>query len=78
MKKSIRCPSCNQHILQKSTEGPMKLRLKGKLEADHQGLHAQCFWCGNGVTLPLEVAFQKAAPAPGERFILKTVTSEDA
>lgn len=79
MKKSIRCPSCNQHVLQKSsTDAPMKLRLKGRLSADSEGLHAQCFWCSNPVTLPLEVGFQKASPAPGERFVLRTGTSDDS
>lgn len=77
--RSIRCPNCNQHVLQKSAEG-IRFRLKGQIRSDDEGLHAKCYWCNTSVTLPVDVALSQPAPAPGERFILqkgKKGTSKD-
>jgi hypothetical protein len=56
-------------LIQKSASGGLDLRIKGKVTVDDSGLHAQCFWCGDPVTLPLEL--KKGAPVvPAERLVI--------
>lgn len=50
--KSIRCPECKNHLLQKSG-GTEQLRVQGALTFTAQGLKAQCYWCKESVTLSL-------------------------
>lgn len=69
--RSIRCPSCNQHVLQKSEGGKVRLRLKGALVSDSDGLHGSCRWCGTKVTLPLVVQSKALAAGSSEKLILR-------
>lgn len=73
VRQSIRCPKCSQHVLQKSSDGGIRFRLKGKITSDDKGLHANCYWCGTAVTLPLDVALRPAS-SPGSRLLLKAAT----
>ncbi len=66
----MKCPHtpCKGSIIQKSDSGGLKLRIKGQVTVDDSGLHAQCYWCGEEVTLPLEL--KKSAPIAFERFLI--------
>jgi hypothetical protein len=60
----VRCPKCKNMLLQKSDRGT-RVRTKGPLTFSQDGAcRAQCYWCGEAVTVPLEL--RKAA----ERFVL--------
>jgi hypothetical protein len=60
---------CKGSLIQKSASGGLDLRIKGKVTVDDAGLHAQCFWCGDAVTLPLEL--KKGVPVvQAERLII--------
>lgn len=50
----MRCPKCKESVIQlKKSE--MQLRIKGAVILNDAGLHSKCYWCGEGVTLPIEV-----------------------
>lgn len=71
VQKSIRCPKCNGHVLQKSESGA-RFRIKGTIRSDADGLHANCRWCSAPVTLPLDIVMKSHAPAKAiERFVLR-------
>lgn len=67
-----RCPHCSESVLQKSEEGT-RLRLKGVMVSNIDGLHAKCYWCGGDVT----VRPPFLAPCVRERLLLAE-TSENA
>ena len=75
MSESMRCPhkGCKGHVMQKSRAGGVKLRLKGHINVDEQGLHASCYWCGGSVTLPIEL--QKAVVK--DRFFIGSHPEEE-
>ena len=51
----MRCPKCENMILQKS-EGDTKMRTKGLITFSKSGrCVAQCYWCGNKVYVPVEL-----------------------
>lgn len=60
---------CKGSLIQKSENGALQLRIKGKVTVDSSGLHANCFWCSEPVTLPLEL--KKSVPTV-ERFFIPT------
>lgn len=62
----MRCPKCKNKVLQKSDAGT-KLRVKGQVLFDKAGAHAQCFWCGENVLLPIVLSVETEEP---KRFIL--------
>jgi biotin synthase-like enzyme len=59
----MKCPRCKNSLLQKSETGT-RVRTKGPLVFTKSGAcRAQCYWCGQSVTIPLEL--RKA-----EKFVL--------
>ena len=61
----MKCPRCKNMLLQKSEQGT-RVRTKGPIVFGQNGTcTAQCYWCGEKVTVPLEL--KKAT----ERFVLK-------
>lgn len=63
----MKCPSCRNHVLQKSGKR-IRLRIKGRILFDDGICKAQCYWCGDEVEMPLEII--EGTEIPQERFIL--------
>ncbi len=55
----MKCPRCKNTVLQKSEQGA-RVRTKGPLEFSKGACTAKCYWCGEKVSLPLEL--RKAEP----------------
>lgn len=69
----MRCPKCNQRIVQKQAEAT-QIRTKGRLLLKSDGAHTQCFWCGADVVLPLKLV--EPAVKPGTKLILRKAEKE--
>lgn len=65
----MRCPYCNNHVLQKSGD-QIRLRTQGQIVFDEQGVcHAKCYWCKALVEIPIEI--QDGTSISSERFFLR-------
>lgn len=65
----MRCPQCNNKVLQKSDNGETKLRSKGPITFGSDGrCKAQCYWCGTDVVVP--VTLTKSLEPRVERFVI--------
>ena len=65
----MRCPQCNNKVLQKSESG-VKLRTKGPIQFTADGrCTAQCYWCSTSVEVPVQLT--KAIEPEPERFVLR-------
>jgi hypothetical protein len=61
----MKCPKCKNALLQKSDQGT-RVRTKGPIVFDNDGsCTAQCYWCGDPVTIPLELR------KTHEKFVIK-------
>lgn len=61
----LRCPHCNNRVLQKSDAGT-KVRIEGPIQFDTEGVaHAKCYWCKSDVTLPIQLS-DKTALSTGD------------
>lgn len=63
----MRCPNCDNHILQKSGS-VTKVRIRGRIVIENGKCTAQCYWCKSMVEVPLQIADEITVPS--ERFIL--------
>lgn len=65
----MRCPQCNNKVLQKSDDGSVRLRVKGQLTFTADGLcKAQCFWCSTEVAV--EAQLTKSLEPKAQRFVI--------
>ena len=65
----MRCPQCQNKVLQKSENGDTRLRSKGPITFTADGLcKAQCYWCSTEVSIP--VTLEKSLEPRAERFVL--------
>lgn len=65
----MRCPHCNNKVLQKSGS-ITKLRTDGPVEFRDDGTcRTKCFWCKAQVELPLELA--AGVDVGEERFVIR-------
>lgn len=58
-----RCPKCKHHVIQKAGSG-VSVRVKGRMELQAGGCATQCYWCGEGVFVPLELSKSFHIPEP--------------
>jgi RNase P subunit RPR2 len=63
----MRCPHCQNHLLQKSGERT-RLRIQGPVVIENGVAVAKCFWCNEPVRIPIKI--DDTTPIPAERFIL--------
>lgn len=63
----MRCPKCQNHILQKSGR-KTRLRVKGQVIFENGLCKAQCYWCRAEIEIPLEI--KDGTPISSEQFIL--------
>lgn len=68
----MRCCKCSNHILQKSGRR-IRLRIKGQVIFEDGLCKAKCYWCGEQVIIPLEIA--GGTKIPSEKFILSQVNN---
>lgn len=72
----MRCPHCRDRLIQKSSDGELRMRVRGAIRVDSDGLvKAQCHWCQAEVELPLMVKADAPAIPEQVRFVLKPSTS---
>ncbi len=64
----MRCPVCNNHVLQKSGSRT-KLRTHGPIEFEDGVCHTQCYWCKAPVEIPMEI--KSGTQLPSEKFFVR-------
>ena len=50
---SMRCPHCNNHVLQRGADGRLTLRPKGQVRFAKSACHLECYFCGEALELAL-------------------------
>lgn len=63
----MRCPKCDNHVLQKSGRRT-RLRIKGQVIFENGLCKSTCYWCGEQIEIPLEI--RDGTPIKREQFIL--------
>ena len=64
----MRCPNCNNKIIQK-TGNTTRIRAGGPVEFDDGGkCRTKCYWCKKDVELPLQL--KENVDIPSERFVI--------
>lgn len=51
----MKCPYCNNHILQKSGDS-IKLRTHGQIIIKNDLAETKCFWCKEAIEIPLTIS----------------------
>lgn len=65
----MRCPQCQNKVLQKSDNGEVKLRVKGAIVFTPAGLcKAQCYWCNTDIEV--EASLTKSLEPKVRRFVI--------
>lgn len=60
--ETIRCPGCNNKVLQKAADGTMKLRPKGQVQFKNGYCLLDCYYCKRSLELPLTLEKSQTAP----------------
>ena len=69
----MRCPKCNQNVVQTSADGSeIRLRITGQIVIRQGQLEVQCFWCKEPLLLPAALTIT-GAPALRVPQLLLTV-----
>ena len=63
----MRCPKCNNHVLQKSGDR-IKLRVQGAITFQDDACITRCFWCKAEIAIPIKL--QTTEPIASEKFYL--------
>ena len=58
---SLRCPGCNNKVLQKSTDGAASLRPAGSVRFSEGFCYMSCHFCKRDLELPLKIEKSKDA-----------------